>query len=181
MLKLKNNHLLKSYFTLTAPRQVIWLLVLIPLFSFVIHPYYMSVTEIKYQDTSKTLQLSVKLFTSDIENTLKTLGNTRVDLLNDKYKSESEQLLNDYISSRLNISINSKTVNYHLIGFEPEEEAIWVYFESDKTEKPNRIDVSCTLLYEQLPQQINIIHTEIGDQKQSTKLANPDSKTFFTY
>lgn len=181
MLKLRNNPLLKSFFTLTATRKVVWLLALIPLFSFVLHPYYMSVTEIKYSDANKTLQLSVKLFTGDIENTLKTLGNTRVDILNDKYKSESGQLLNDYISSHLNISINSKAVNYHLIGFEPEEEAVWVYFESDRTEKPNRIDVSCTLLYEQLPQQINIIHTEVGDQKQSTKLANPDSKTFFTY
>lgn len=152
-------------------------------FSFSIkkHPFYLSVVDIKYETKQKALQVSVRLFTNDLEDALRKTNKKNIDLLNPKIKSEMDSVLFHYIKERLQISLNSKGQTLTYIGYEKEEESIWTYLEIKKTALPKKINITNKLLYDFLPQQINIIHAEINGVKKSSKITNPDSKIEFSF
>jgi len=145
------------------------------------HPYYISVTEIKYKDAEKSLQVSCKIFTNDLETTLRKIHGTQVDLLHPKDKAFTEKLVAHYINTHLKISVNKKQHELDFIGYEKEEEAVWVYFEVKNITLPKTISIEDNLLYEYLPAQINMVHTEVKGKKQSSKVANPEKKIEFTF
>ena len=59
--------------------------------AFSFHPYYMSVTEFVYNPAEKEVQVSCKIFTDDLEETLRLALKRKVDLLNTSAKKENEQ------------------------------------------------------------------------------------------
>jgi len=143
------------------------------------HPFYLSVTELSYNPVEKKLQISCKLFTDDIENTIRKSSKSYVDLLNPNNKSNSEKLLIDYIQKHLTIRSDDKPIPYRFLGYEKEEEAIWCYFESEEIQTPKKLDINNSLLYEYLPEQFNIVHVNVSGNRQSSKVNNPESKLSF--
>lgn len=152
-----------------------WLfLVLLP------HPFYLSLTELKYDASKKNIEVSCKMFTNDLEDALKKNSGKPVDLLNPKNKQEVEKILFEYIKKRLSISINNKQVILKYIGYEKEEEAIWTYMEITDCELPKTLTIDNKLLYDYLKEQINIVQCEVGRYKESSKVANPESRISFS-
>ena len=145
------------------------------------HPFYLSVVDIKHDAKQQSLNISVKMFTNDIEDALKKTTSKHIDLLNPKNKAEMETELMNYIKKRLSFSVNAKAVNLDFIGYEREEDAIWAYFEVKKIIHPKTIKVDTKLLFDFLPQQTNIVHIEINGIKKSSKVVNPDSKIEFKF
>jgi hypothetical protein len=145
------------------------------------HPYYISVTDIKYKESEKTLQISCRAFTDNIETTLRKVYNKPIDLLHPKDKVIMEKLLANYIINHLKITVNGELQTLNFIGYEKEEEAVWSYFEIKNTSLPKTISVENTLLYEYLPAQINMVHTEVKGNKQSSKVANPEKSLVFKF
>lgn len=143
------------------------------------HPFYVSVTELKYNSQKSSIEISCKMFSNDLEDALKKTNGKPIDLLNPKNKPEVEKLLFNYIANRLTIQVNGKTEKYGYIGYEKEEEAIWTYLEITHCQKPQNISIENKLLYDFLKEQINIVHFESGTYKESSKVTNPDSKITF--
>lgn len=144
------------------------------------HPYYLSVTELKHNAAEKSMAVSCKMFTNDLEDAIKKSSGKAVDLLNPKDKKEVDKGLADYIRKRLSITLDGKICNLKYIGYEKEEDCIWTYLEIDKIEKPKNVKIQNTLLYDYLSEQINIVHVEVGNYKESRKVSRPDSKMEFT-
>lgn len=138
------------------------------------HPFYLSVTELKYNNRQMVFEGSVKLFSNDLETALQKLNGKKVDVINSKNTSEINSLLSEYLHKRLVIKSESNLIEYKLIGYEREQEAIWVYFESKKCVKPKYLTIENGLLYDFIKDQMNIIHVEIGDRKSSLKATNPE-------
>src|SRR4051812_6126397 len=93
------------------------------------HPFYLSVTDLKYNARERALQGSVKLFINDLETALKKIHHQTIDLVNPKDTLKIQKLLFEYLNQRLKVTVNKEPKNYNLIGFEREQEAIWVYIE----------------------------------------------------
>lgn len=145
------------------------------------HPFYISVIDIKHDAKSHNLNISVKLFTNDIENALKKTTSKTIDLLNPKNKSEMEIELMNYIKQRFSLTINLKPTKLDFIGYEKEEDAIWIYLEVKKVNQPKTLKINTKLLYDFLPLQTNIVHVEINGIKKSSKVTNPDSIIEFKF
>jgi hypothetical protein len=47
--------------------KILILLLVIPLFSFSVHKYYLSLTQIKFKSETKTIQIIINVFMDDIE------------------------------------------------------------------------------------------------------------------
>jgi hypothetical protein len=144
------------------------------------HPFFVSVTEIKYNEKNKSLEIACKMFSNDLEDALKKTSKKNIDILHPKDKKETEKILFEYIQKRLQIKVNGKPVNYSFIGYEKEEEAVWTYLEC-KSEKPKTLVIDNKLLYEFLKSQINIVHAEVLGNKQSSKVTNPESVISFEF
>jgi len=144
------------------------------------HPFYLSVTDLKYNDKRKAMEVSCKLFTNDFESTLKKLNNKAVDLLHPKDKKETETLVAEYINKHLLININGKKRTLHFIGYEKEEDAVLVYLEIEKCETPKQLLVNTSLLYDYLKEEINIVRLDVHDNSKSSKVSNPDTEIKFS-
>jgi hypothetical protein len=145
------------------------------------HPFYICVTDIKHDAKQHSLNISIKLFTNDIENALKKTTAKHIDLLNPKNKPEMEVELFNYIKKRFTLNSNQKPITLNFIGYEKEDDVIWVYLEVKKIHQPKTLKINTTLLYDYLPQQTNIVHAEINGIKKSSKVTNPDSIIDFNF
>ena len=94
------------------------------------HPFYLSVTNIKYNAHSKRLEMAVKLFTGDLEDALVKLNGKKIDLINGKNTEEIKKMISSYIKPRLIVKTEGREIEFSILGYEREEEATWIYFES---------------------------------------------------
>jgi hypothetical protein len=145
------------------------------------HPFYLSVCDLKYNSSSKKLEGTVKLFTNDLEDALRRLENRPVDLINSKNKVEALALLSKYLKNRLKLKEKDKSIPYTLLGYEIEEESIWVYIETSDCSSPKSIQIENSILYDFLKEQMNIMNLEIAGVKKSWKLNNPEKTVLFEF
>ena len=154
---------------------------LISLFALAFHPFYLSVTELNYDKAQQQLQISCKIFTDDFEKTLRAQHKSAIDLTHPGNKVLTEKYISDYIQSHIKININKRNIAFKFIGYEIEEEAVWCYFESDKIELPSKIEITNSILYELLPDQINIVHANVNNVRKSAKIGFPDKLILFQF
>lgn len=154
--------------------------ILIFLLSF-FHPYYVSVTELKHNSQTQTLEISCRINSDDLEIALKKLGNERLDILNPKSKAQVNELLSKYIPQHLSVSINGKVSGLNYVGYELENEATWCYFQISKVRSAKSIVILNDILFAEHPEQINMLHVTVNGKRQSTKLDNPQNKATFTF
>lgn len=145
------------------------------------HPIFVSVTEIEHNAGEKTLEISCKIFTDDFETTLRKKYTGKIDLLDAKYKSSMNPLVSDYIQKHLSIITDGKLARLQFLGFEQDEEGIISYFEVKNIEKVKNIEVTDDILYEEKPQQMEIIHVMVNGERKSSRLNNPDTKVSFQF
>lgn len=149
--------------------------------SFVMHPYYVSVTEIEYKPAEKEVQIAGKLFIDDLESALQKEFTAKVAILNAADKKKNEALLNTFFQRHLKISIDGKPASFELIGFEREEEAIWTYLVIKNVNRLKTATVFNDLLYAQRQDQINIIHFINNGNRKSHRLTYPDTQIIFSW
>jgi len=138
-----------------------------------VHPFYVSVTEINYNKASRSLEIAFKAFTDDLETALKKKFQTPTDLLSLKDRELASRRLAEYIMSRLGIRINDKPVSLKFLGFEQEREAIWSYLEAEPAPEPGKIEIVNSILYDSFDQQIHLVHVMVDGKRKSAKLAYP--------
>lgn len=145
------------------------------------HPIFVSVTEITHNSKEQTLEISCKIFTDDFEQALRSIYKEKIDLLNPALKEHMQPLVSRYVQQHLQIAVNGKPVQMSFLGYEQAEEGIETYWEVKQIPAVKSMDVTNNILYEQKPQQIEIIHVIVEGKRQSTKLNNPDSKAEFRF
>jgi len=169
-------------FTSAVSRCFIWLCAAFVFLSFAPpHPYFLSMTEIKYNAGTSSLEVSVKVFTNDMEEAMRKAYNTEVNLFKPKNQDMENRLVSDYVRKNVLIAVNGKPVAMQMVGYEKEEDAVWVFLESGRVEKPTKMEVDDKLLYASFPAQINMVSVEVGSNRQSAKASNPESKFSFSF
>jgi len=145
------------------------------------HPFYVSVTEINHNAKDKTLEISCKMFTNDFEIALSKTSGAKVDLSAPKDKAALDKIITTYITNRLQLKADGKTLTMQFVGSEKEAEATWCYFQVTNIPTLKKIEITNTVLYESFEAEINIIHVIVNGKRQSTKLSNPDSQASFEF
>ncbi|MCW3090347.1 MAG: hypothetical protein JWP81_1416 [Ferruginibacter sp.] len=145
------------------------------------HPIFVSVTEIEYNAGDKSLEISCKIFTDDLESSLRKQYPTKIDLLDAKYKTAMNPIVGDYVKKHLAIKTDGKPAVLQFVGFEQQEEGIVSYFEVKNVTKVQKIEVTDNILYEYQPQQMGIIHVMVDGERKSTRLNNPETKAAFSF
>lgn len=147
----------------------------------IIHPVYVSVTEIQHNAKDKTLEISCKIFTSDFEAILKSKTKSKINLLQPTDKKLMESLVDQYIHQHLKIKVDGQAKKMEFLGYEQNEDAIQSFFEIKDVTTLKKIDVQDDILYEYKSEQISIIHVVVNANRKSTKLVNPESAFSLNY
>ncbi len=140
------------------------------------HPFYVSVIQIDHNAKMKTGEVSIRVFTEDLESALRNSGNTRVNLTNAAEKEKNNKLISDYVLNNLQLTIDGKKVTFHYVGYEQQLESVWSYFEINNLITMKNVSISCSLLYNYQDKQINIFHVKANGMEKSTKLNFPETQ-----
>jgi len=122
------------------------------------HPFHVGLTEIVYQPQSNTYQVSLKLFTDDLELALKEESGNIVDLLDGEIDTRTDSLLFRYASTHFSISSNDLALDLRYVGSEKEYDVTWIYLESAEIPEINHLLVWNELLLEVFEDQSHIVH-----------------------
>ncbi len=146
-----------------------------------VHKFYLSLSEIKWNTKEKTMSVSCKLFTDDLEDALLKLYKQKIDLSKSIDNREVEKLLSMYFQSRFMVFVAGKKVDLQFIGFEFEQDAVWCYMESPKVNGKGSIRIENSILYDFLPDQTNMLNVFCNGDRKSSKMSNPDKISSFEF
>lgn len=142
-----------------------------------VHPFYVSVTEVHQHTLDGNLEITCKIFTDDFEHTLRMDNpGVRIDLLRKVMHDEMQPLIAAYIKQHLKLYANGSLVSIQMIGFEQEEEGIISYFESTPVKSVQQLKIWSNLLYEYKEEQMNLFHITVNGKRKSFKLNHPEQE-----
>ncbi len=150
-------------------------------FETMVHPFYASVTEIQHNAREKTLELSCRMFTDDLENTINRLYKMHIDLSAPADSAMIKTLVTHYIEKHLLIKADGKSAILWMAGYEREKGATWFYLQADGISTAQKIEITNSLLYESFPSQMSIMHVTVNGKRKSTQLTNPDKNVLFGF
>jgi len=145
------------------------------------HPFYVSVIEVQHNAKEKTLEISCRIFSDDLEATLKKHFGTAVDLSAEKDRGRIDKMIPDYISKTLHLQVDGKPAALQYIGYEKDKESAYSYFEVSGVPAVHKLDVETSLLHDLSEEQINIFHVTVNGKRQSQKLNFPQRATSFQF
>ncbi len=137
-----------------------------------VHDFHVSVTDIKFKEDKKVLQISSRIFLDDLELALR--GYTADESLDItsivRWKFIDESLAN-YILENLELE-NEKGKAYPLkyVGAEVEDDVMWCYVEVEKVKKISKLKITNTILHEVWFDQENLVHVRAYETVQSVRL-----------
>lgn len=147
----------------------------------VMHPFYISVTEINHNAKEKSVEISCKVFAEDLEEVLKTNYKRKVDLSNDRDLELNNKNITDYFTRHASLTIDGKPVQLSYVGFEKQKEAVYCYFEIPNISSVRKVEMTNSILHDFTDKQINIIHVTVNGNRKSSKLDFPETKVAFTF
>lgn len=144
---------MKKYFLL--------FIALLPLLAFTTaHKFYVSATDIEYNEKTKSLQIISHVFTDDLENLLKARYGKDLYLLKEGEHSEADKYVKKYFQDKLKISVNGKERQLNYIGKEYDKDQLLVYLEAENVEAPKNVSVENAVLIDLFPEQKNVVKVE---------------------
>ncbi|WP_369323959.1 DUF6702 family protein, partial [Tenacibaculum ovolyticum] len=99
-------------------KKALILFLILPLLSFGIHKYYISLTEIAYKEKTKSVQMIMNVFMDDIETAINKDYKVNLQLTTKDELKKTDSLFLNYLNKHFKVKINSKEVNYRFIGKE---------------------------------------------------------------
>ena len=146
---------------------------LIVLFS--AHEFHLSLTEIRHNSESRSIEVSIKLFTDDLLVALEQAGAPKMELGTENEPPEANELIESYLKAHFKLMVNGKPTEFTYLGKEAELDATWCFVEVKDVKKVQNIEVQNTLLLEAFDDQTNMINLNINGRKKSG-LARKGSK-----
>ncbi|RYU97422.1 DUF6702 family protein [Emticicia agri] len=132
-----------------------------------LHAFHTSLTEIQYNPREKSLEITIRLFTDDLENALTKLNNGQKIMVGGK-NDNSDALLSKYIQQHfaiINPQKQKKPINY--LGKEIEGDATWVYVEIPDSQAVKDHVIYNDIMQELFDDQTNLVNFFYTGQKKT--------------
>ena len=158
------------------------LLIINYLNGFYAHDFHVSVCQIEFDQKSKALEISHRIFLDDLEETLKFWSNDPgIDVLEPVNQHEFQEMLGEYILEKFNVLANGKSRELNYLGSEIEDDVMYCYVEIPGIKKLKSIEVTNTILMDLYTDQVNIIHIIHNNETKSLKLDRNQRTDLLTY
>jgi hypothetical protein len=138
------------------------------------HDYYVSVTKIEYSENEKSLQIISQIFINDFEKLLRQRYNDTIILDTKNEAKTVKTYMQRYLSDKLKIKVNGKTVNFNFIGKAYKDDIVYCYLEVENVSKIQSIEVINRLLFDVYTEQQNIVKLKLNNKNKSFLLI-PDN------
>ena len=160
----------------------LFILLLIPvLSSFYSHKYYLSVTDLTYNEEEKSVQMITRLFYDDLEAVLQERYDENLEVHQDAEQKEIDYYLSKYLSRKLKIVINGVDQELHFLGKEYEDDYVVAYIEITNVTEVKTLEIDNSLLIDLFLEQKNMVHTDVFKKKKSLLLHEGNTKSVLKF
>lgn len=152
-------------------------LLLLPLFSFTAaHKYYVSLTQVDYNQKSKSLQITMNVFIDDMELALNDIHKKHFNLYTSKELADTDAYFQEYLEKHFRLKVNGNTSKYSYIGHKYEGDVVFFYVEIEKVTAVKSIEVENTVLFEHFQEQKNLVKFKVNGKFDSALLTLENRK-----
>jgi len=141
----------------------------------------MSTLEVNHNAEERTLEVSCRIFTDDFENALGKAFRTKASFYEPALKTKMDSLVKKYIQAHLQITSDGRRINLNYLGYEREEEAVYVYVEGMNVGSVKKMTVYNSVMHDLFDDQSNILHIIVNGNRKSTKLDYPTTSAVFDF
>ncbi len=140
-------------------------------FCFYVHPLHVSVTEIEFDQKSKSFEIMMRVFIDDLEISLRnSLNQPELDILDPKNGVTTDQLAGDYLKKHFKITLDNELQKTTYLGHERESETFIFYIEVSNVKKWRTITVQNDIIIATHEDQSNLVHVTVKDRVKSLRL-----------
>ncbi len=162
-------------------KKIFLILIILPLFSFGLHKYYISLTKIDYIKEKEEVQVTMRFFIDDVEKVLNKRFKKDFELDTKDELEKTDTFLNLYVKQKFKIKINGEDINYIFLGKEYDNDVIYIYLDITDIKTITSIEVTSRMLYEEFPEQQNFIKLNINDRKKTFLLRQDSDKDMLKF
>jgi hypothetical protein len=116
------------------------------------HEFHTSLTEMTYNLNTEKFELSIRVFTDDLEKALKASGSKEIN----------EQSISSYLKGKLVLTNGQVTSGINFIGSEAKTDVTYLYLELPMAKTAKNLVFKNQILTEIFPDQSNIVNIQIG-------------------
>lgn len=143
------------------------------------HGYYVSTTNMEYNEEKGTIDVSTKLTAHDFEAILEEKYDLRIHIETVADTSEIGLYVQSYLNENFTITSNGIQAKMKYVGKEVTlRDELFFYFSFSEVTNPKTIQIKNTLLFTHFTQQQNIVHYKLGELAKSVTLvaSKPDAE-----
>ncbi|WP_229311134.1 DUF6702 family protein [Larkinella soli] len=131
-----------------------------------LHPVHTSITQMQFNTAQKTFEVSIRVFTDDLEEALTKENNGQRVRLADKDKNDP--LVERYLRKHFALSnARRQRKPYQYLGKEQEVDATWIYVEIPYPEPVEGSQIQQSVLTDFFDDQVNLVNVTYGPQKKT--------------
>ncbi|MDA9312278.1 hypothetical protein OAD50_04790 [Vicingaceae bacterium] len=93
------------------------------------HKFYISITDMEYNVTNKSLQISMKLFLEDLDFVLEKENEVNCFLGSEKEHSKSNEFIKAYVNTHFFVEQFKGSLPLTFVGKEVDKDYAWIYLE----------------------------------------------------
>lgn len=145
------------------------------------HPFYVSITQIDFNQSKQQLEFASSIFFDDLEIALQNHSKKKLNIINPKNKTEIDSAISNYYRQQVKVRINGQSKTLQFVGYEIDKDVAWCYFKITDVKQISKLELVNQLLYQDFKTQTNIIHATVNKERKSMKLDNPKRLVEFNF
>ena len=132
-----------------------------------LHPFYVSLTDIRYNPEVQSIEVSQRIFWDDLEPVLAKKFKVKVDFLDPENPQELDKMVETYLLEMNEILINNQSIPLVYLGHEIEEDTVWFYLEGKVANYPESVKLRNSMLVQEFDTQQNIVNFYLRERPKS--------------
>jgi hypothetical protein len=156
-------------------------LIILLVFGFTTHKYYVSTSLYNFNNESNSLQITLKVFKDDFANLFIKNEGIDLDKITDLNSLEIKSKISKYLLSNVSVYLDNNKKEIKYLGSDQNIDLIIFYLEIDNLSTFKQIKLKNTVLFELFENQLNIIHVKKEKEKRSFILRKDSPVTLFEF
>lgn len=162
-------------------KKILFLTLIIPLCSFTMHKYYVSMCEIEYVEEKESMQIILGLFIDDLEVALNKTHNSKLNLATKEEVKNIDSLYIQYLQKNFKIKLNNTSKNFNFIGKEYNDDIVHFYLEFTNIKELKNFEVTNTCLLHDFEEQQNIVKLKVNKFHKTFYLDKKNTKGLLNF
>ncbi len=126
------------------------------------HDFHTSITEAHFNTQSGNLEVSIKVFTDDLENHLQARYQHKIRFSETTRTNTTDSILTIFLKEHFSVVNGNKSVIFSYLGLEHEKDITYLYLEGLNQNPQSQVTLRNTIFIDDFNDQANIVNARVN-------------------